>query len=93
MKFKLSDVKRGADNPMYDFQLSNLLKLLIRQKQLQKSVVISTKIENRSVYELRKILKRIKLGTMDQNTKPYQKTIQQRQKSRFNSYKRFHAKN
>ena len=65
VEFKLSDVKRGADNPMYDFQLSNLLKMLIKQKQMEKSVVISKKIKNKSVYQLRKFLKQIKIGTVD----------------------------
>ena len=91
--WKLSDVKRGADNPMYDFQLSNLLKMLIKQKQMKQSVVISKKIKNKSVYQLRKLLKQIKLGTVDQNVEPYQKKIQQKQNRRFNSYRRFHARN
>ena len=97
-EFKLSDVKRGADNPMYDFQLSNLLKMLIKQKQMEKTVVISTKIKNKSVYQLRKLLKQIKLGSVDQNQpwikiEPYQKKIQQKQNRRFNSYRRFHVRN
>ena len=93
LDLKFSDVKRGADNPIYDFQLSNLLKMLIKQKQMQRSVVISKKVKNQRAYELRKLLKRIKLGTMDQNVEPYQKKIQQKQNSRFNSYRRFHARN
>ena len=92
-EFKLSDVKRGADNPMYDFQLSNLLKMLVKQKQMEKTVVISKKIKNKSVYQLRKLLKQMKLGTVDQNVEPYKKKIQQKQNRRFSSYRRFHARN
>ena len=91
----LSEVKRGANDPWYEFQLNHLIKMLVKRKRYQESIVFSQKIQNQSAAELRKILKRIRLGAM-KNTKNLQPEIlpkTNRKNSRFNSYRRFHAKN
>ena len=91
----LSEVKRGANDPWYEFQLNHLIKMLVKRKRYQESLVFSQKIQNQSAAELRKILKRIRLGAM-KNTKNLQPEIlpkTNRKNSRFNSYRRFHAKN
>ena len=92
---KLSEVKRGANDPWYEFQLNHLIKMLVKRKRYQESLVFSQKVKNQSAAELSKILKRMRLGTT-KNTKNLQPQIlskPNRQKSRFNSYRRFHTKN
>ena len=92
---KLSEVKRGANEPQYEFQLNHLIKMLVIRKRYQESLVFSQKVQNKSAAELRKILKRISFGAM-KNTKNLQSEILEktnRKNSRFNSYRRFHTKN
>ena len=89
--WKLSDVKRGANSPLHDFELSHLVKMLVKRKKLQETMVISKKIQNQNAYEMRKILKLLRLGTMDKKIEPYHQKLKQRQKNRFHSYRRFHT--
>ena len=92
---KLSGVKRGANDPWFESQLNHLVKTLIKRKQYEKSLVVTKKIQNQSAFELRKILKRIKLGTKTNsgNIQPKIMPKTRRQNSRFNSYRRFHIRN
>ena len=94
-ELKVPGVKRGGTNPLYEFQMNHLIKKLIERKQYNKSVVVSTKIQNKSVFELRKILKRITLDATSnsKNIQPKVMTKAQRQNSRFNRYRRYHVKN
>ena len=92
---KLSGVKRGANDPWFESQLNHLVKMLIKRKQYEKSLVATQKIQNQSGFELRKILKRMKLGTKNNsgNIEPNIMPKTRRQNSRFNSYRRFHIRN
>ena len=92
---KLSEVKRGANDPWYEFQLNHLIKMLVKRKLYQESMLVSEKIQNQRAFELRKILKRIKLGAMNEskNIDPENRPKVHRKNSRFNNYRRFHGKN
>ena len=92
---KLSGVKRGANDPWFESQLNHLVKTLIKRKQYEKSLVVTKKIQNQSAFELRKILKRIKLGTKNNSGNIHPKIMPKtrRQNSRFNNYRRFHIRN
>ena len=92
---KLSGVKRGANDPWFESQLNHLVKMLIKRKQYEKSLVVTKKIQNLNGFELRKILKRMKLGTKNNsgNIEPKIMPKTRRQNSRFNSYRRFHIRN
>ena len=95
VELKVPGVKRGGTNPLYEFQMNRLIKMLIERKQYNKSLVVSTKIHNKSVLELRKILKRITLDATrnSKNIQPKVMPKAHRQNSRFNSYRRYHIKN
>ena len=92
---KLSEVKRGANDPWYEFQLNHLIKMLVKRKLYQESMLVSEKLKNKRTFELRKILKRIRLGAMNdsKNIDPEIRPKVQRKNSRFNNYRRFHGKN
>ena len=86
--WNISDVKRGADQPDFDFRRNNLMKMLVQRRRHQKTLVLSQKIKNQ---DLRKALNKIQF---EKPTKNIQKNLNQRRNknSRFNSYKRFHTK-
>ena len=69
--------------------------MLIQRKQYNKSLVVSTKVQNKGVFELRKILRRITLDATSnsKNIQPKVMPKAHRQNSRFNSYRRYHVKN
>ena len=48
-ELKVPGVKRGGTNPLFEFQMNHLIKKLIERKQYNKSLVVSTKIQNKSV--------------------------------------------
>ena len=95
VELKFPGINRGGTNPLYEFQMNHLIKMLIRRKQYNKSLVVSTKIQNKSAFELRKILKRITLDATSnsKNIQPKVMPKAHRQNSRFNSYRRYHIKN
>ena len=95
IELKLSEVKRGANDPWLEFQLSHLAKMLIKRKRYEKSLVVSKKINSQSVFQLRKILKQIQAGAISnsENIRPKVMPKIHKQKSRFNGYRRFHFKN
>ena len=95
VELKVPEINRGGTNPFYEFQKNHLIKMLIQRKQYNKSLVVSTKIRNKSAFELRKILKRITLDVTSnsKNIQPKVMPKAHRQNSRFNSYRRYHVKN
>ena len=95
VELKVPGVNHGGTNPFYEFQKNHLIKMLIQRKQYDKSLVVSTKVQNKGVFELRKILRRITLDATSnsKNIQPKVMPKAHRQNSRFNSYRRYHVKN
>ena len=87
LTWNLSDIKCGANDPVFEYDLNQRIKLLVRRRILHKSLVISQRVKNKNLFDLRQELYQI-------GQKGIKKTDKQKQNknSRLKKYKTYHHK-